>query len=99
NGAVINLNNSIPQSNVVLGGTSTLPGGTGTLNMSGGSQINFTGTAANASLQVGGIDGTGFMSMTGGSTVNAGTTGAAQVAATANSTGVLTVGGGSKITA
>ena len=46
--------------------------------MSGGSSINFTGPAAGASLQVGGVSGTGFMTMAGGSTVNVGATGTAQ---------------------
>ena len=56
NGAVININNTIDGANVILGGTSSLAGGTGTLNMSGGSSINFTGPAASASLQVGGVE-------------------------------------------
>ncbi len=54
NGAVINLNNTIANSSVILGGTASLEGGTGTLNMSGASQINFNGTAASANVQIGG---------------------------------------------
>lgn len=99
NGSVINIDNSISNASVILGGTSSLTGGTGTLNMLGGSSINFTGTAASASLQVGGVGGTGFMTMAGASTVNGGTTGTATVGSTAGSTGTLTVGGGSSITA
>lgn len=99
NGAAININNSIDSSSVILGGTSALAGGTGTLNMSGASTITFTGSAADASLQVGGLNGTGFMTMTGNSIVNVGSTGSASVGATAGSNGTLTVGGGSSITA
>jgi T5SS/PEP-CTERM-associated repeat protein len=99
NGAVININNTIDSASVILGGTSSLAGGTGTLNMSGASAINFTGTAASASLQVGGTSGTGFMTMAGGSTVNVGATGTATVASTAGSAGTLTVGSGSSIAA
>ncbi|MEO8836771.1 MAG: PEP-CTERM sorting domain-containing protein, partial [Caldimonas sp.] len=58
-----------------------------------------TGTAANASLEVGGVGGTGFMTMTGASTVNVGATGSATVGSTAGSNGTLTVGGGSSVTA
>jgi T5SS/PEP-CTERM-associated repeat protein len=99
NGAVVNIANSITSSSVILGGTSTLPGGTGTLNMAGGSQINFTGSAASAGLQVGGTGGAGFMTMTGNSVVNTGATGTALVGNSTDSSGVLAVGGGSKITA
>lgn len=99
NGSVINVNNSVANASVILGGTSSLAGGTGTLNLSGGSSINFTGTAASASLQVGGIGGTGSMTMAGASTVNVGATGSATVGSTAGSNGTLTVGGGSSITA
>ena len=99
NGSVINVNNSISNASVILGGTSSLAGGTGTLNMSSGSSINFTGTAASASLQVGGVGGTGFMSMTGASTVHVGATGSATIGSIAGSTGTLTVGGGSSIAA
>ena len=67
--------------------------------MSGGSSITFTGSAASASLQVGGLGGTGFMTMTGNSIVDIGTTGAASVGATAGSSGTLAVGGGSAILA
>jgi len=98
NGAVINLDNTIASSNVILGGTSSLAGGNGTLNMSGGSAINFTGSAASASLQVGGVSGSGAMSMTGGSTANVGATGSVQVAATAGSSGNLSMSGGSVVT-
>jgi T5SS/PEP-CTERM-associated repeat protein len=98
NGSVININNSITNASVLLGGTGVLAGGTGTLNMSGGSSINFTGSAMGASLQVGAIDGTGFMTMSGASTVNVGATGSAIVGNTAIANGTLTVGGGSSIT-
>jgi hypothetical protein len=40
--------------------------------MSGASQINFTGSAASANVQIGGTSGMGFMSMTGNSAVNVG---------------------------
>ena len=99
NGAVINLNNTIANSSVILGGTASLEGGTGTLNMSGASQINFTGTAASANVQVGGTSGIGFMTMTGNSTVNVGATGTIIVGNNSESTGILSIGGGSKMTA
>ena len=68
--------------------------------MSGGSQINFTGAAASASLQVGGSSGgAGIMSMAGNSIVNVGATGGATVAGVAGSTGSLTLASGSKATA
>ena len=89
NGAVININNTIDGSSVILGGTGVLAGGTGTLNMSGGSSINFTGPAASASLQVGAVGGTGFMTMAGGSTVNVGATGTANVGGNAGTNGTL----------
>jgi T5SS/PEP-CTERM-associated repeat protein len=100
NGAIVNINNSIADSSVILGGTGALTGGTGTLEMSGASQINFTGSAASASLQVGGSNGgTGIMSMAGGSSVNVGATGGVTVAGVSGSTGSLTLSGGSKATA
>jgi T5SS/PEP-CTERM-associated repeat protein len=99
NAAIVNVNNTVASASVILGGTSTLSGGTGTLNMSGGSQINFTGSAASAGIQVGGTGGIGFMTMTGSSTVNVGATGGVVVGNSADSSGFLTVGGGSKITA
>ena len=97
NGAVINIDNSIVNASVILGGTNALEAGTGTLNMSGASSINFTGSAASASLQVGGPSGTGFMTMTGNSVVDTGATGAALVGTATGSTGHLTISGGSKI--
>jgi T5SS/PEP-CTERM-associated repeat protein len=97
NGAAINIANSLPDSSVVLGGTSTLTGGTGTLNMSGGSTITFTGTAAGAAMSIGGQDGNGLMTMTGSSIVNTGTTGVLRVGSSTGSNGNLTIGGGSKI--
>jgi T5SS/PEP-CTERM-associated repeat protein len=99
NGAVINIDNSIANSSVILGGTSALAGGSGTLTMTGGSAINFTGSAASASLQVGGVSGTGSMTMAGNSTVNVGATGSVLVASTAGSAGNLTIGGGSVVSA
>lgn len=99
NGAVINIDNTIENSSVILGGTNVLPGGTGTLNMSGNSRINFVGSAASAALQVGGTAGTGFMTMAGGSSVNVGATGSANVGGNAGTSGTLAVGTGSTITA
>ncbi len=100
NGAVVNINNSVAESSVILGGTGAVAGGTGTLAMSGASQINFTGSAASASLQVGGSSGgIGIMSMMDGSSVNVGATGGVTVAGVAGSTGGLTLSSGSKVTA
>jgi T5SS/PEP-CTERM-associated repeat protein len=99
NGATININNTLDGSSINLGGTSVLPGGTGTLNMSGGSKINFVGPAASAALAIGAVNGTGFMSMTGGSTVNVGAKGNVNVGGNAGTDGTLTVDGGSSITA
>ena len=99
NGAVMNISNTLQGSSINLGGTSVLPGGTGTLNMSGNSSIQFTGPAAGASLAVGAVSGTGFMTMSGGSTVNVGSTGTANVGGNVGTNGTLTVGGGSSITA
>lgn len=98
NGATINIDNSFSGANVLLGGTGTLAAGTGTLNMSGASSINFTGSAASASLQVGATNGgVGIMTMTGNSVVNMGATGNVIVANSAGSTGTLSVSGGSVI--
>jgi T5SS/PEP-CTERM-associated repeat protein len=97
--AVVYINNTTPYSDLNLGGTSVAPGGTGTLNMSGGSTINFTGTAANTSLQVGGSGGTGIMALTGNSVVNMGATGVVLVGANVGSTGTMTIGGGSIVNA
>jgi fibronectin-binding autotransporter adhesin len=100
NGAALNINNSIADASVILGGTGALAGGTGTLNMSGGSTMSFTGLAANASLQVGGSSGgIGIMSMTGGSIVNVGATGDVTVGGPAGSDGKLDLESGSKATA
>ena len=99
-GAVVNINNSIADSSVILGGTGALAGGTGTLNMSGASEINFTGSAARASFDVGGSNGgIGTLSLTENSNVNVGATGGLIVASVAGSTGTLTLSGGSKVTA
>jgi T5SS/PEP-CTERM-associated repeat protein len=97
NGAAINIANSLPDSNVILGGTSVAPGGSGRINMSGGSTITFTGAASGAGLLVGNQSGTGTMSMTGNSIVDTGATGTVQVGSSAGSSGNLTIGGGSKV--
>ena len=97
NGAIIDVHNTTAGSNVILGGTSVLPGGTGTLNMSSGSAINFTGPAAGASLQIGGVTGaggsggTGTITMTGNSVVNLGATGQVFVGGNAGTSGTLTI--------
>lgn len=98
NGSTVRINNSVDGANVILGGTSSLAGGTGHLNMSGASSIAFTGSAANASLQVGGTGGTGFMAMTGASTVDVGATGTVSVGGQAAIAGTLSVASGSSIT-
>ena len=95
-GAVIDIDNTTAGSSVILGGTSALPGGTGTLNLSGGSAINFTGPAANAQIQVGGVSGTGTMTLTGASTVDVGALGETRIGSTAGSIGNLMVSGGSQ---
>jgi T5SS/PEP-CTERM-associated repeat protein len=105
NGAIIDVHNTTAGSNVILGGTSVLPGGTGTLNMSSGSAINFTGPAAGASLQIGGVTGaggsggTGTITMTGNSVVNLGATGQVFVGGNAGTSGTLTIASASAINA
>jgi T5SS/PEP-CTERM-associated repeat protein len=98
NGAAVNIANSLPDSSVLLGGTSVGPGGNGTINMSGGSTITFTGTATGATLGIGASSGgNGTMTMTGSSIVNTGAAGTLQVGSTTGSNGNLTIGGGSRI--
>ena len=97
-GAVVNIDNSVIGSSVLLGGTSNALGGTGTLSLSGGSSINFTGTASGASVGIGVTSGgNGTMTMTGGSTVNIGTQGTLNVGSEAGSTGSVTITSGSKV--
>lgn len=97
NGAAINIANSLPDSSVLIGGTGVAPGGTGTINMSGGSTITFTGAATGATLGVGGPSGSGLMNMSGASIVDTGATGSVQVGSSTGSSGNLTIAGGSKV--
>ncbi len=97
NGAAVNIDNSIPDASVILGGTGALAGGTGTVSMSGGSSIKFTGSAADAFIDIGGSPGgAGIMSMAGSSIVDVGAGGRLAVGGVAGSSGTLEVASGSK---
>jgi hypothetical protein len=80
-----------------VGGTSTGPLGTGTVTLSGASQINVVAASGRASVTVG-RDGSGTMQMLGASSVNVGD-GSVTIARLAGSTGSLSVAGGSTIAA
>ena len=80
-----------------LGGSGLFPGGTGTLALSGGSQIVLDGTAATTTFTVG-REGTGVMTMSGGSSVDVGG-GSAYIGRFAGGNGTLQIGGGSTFAA
>lgn len=71
NGASITVNNSIlPNGGMAIGSDSFVAGGTGTVALSGGSSILFTGSIASGATV--GRNGTGTLSLTGASTVDIG---------------------------
>ncbi len=98
NGSVMTLTNlGSSGASVNLGGSAVGPLGTGTLSLSGASQVRLVAASGLASLTVG-RDGTGTMQMSGASGVDLGD-GKLFIARLAGSTGTLSVSGGSNINA
>jgi T5SS/PEP-CTERM-associated repeat protein len=107
NGAQLLINPTTANGGVIIGGSGTLPGGVGTMTVSGGSEVLVSGTN---DLLIVGRNGTGSLTITGGSTVDvahgAGSTGQTFVGAipasfssTAPLAGTLTVANGSTLDA
>jgi hypothetical protein len=105
NGAQLLINPTTANGGVIIGGSGTLPGGVGTMTVSGGSEVLVSGTN---DLLIVGRNGTGSLTITGGSTVDvahgAGSTGQTFVGAipasfssTAPLAGTLTVANGSTL--
>ena len=75
----------------LLGGPGTALGGNGTINMSGGSSVAFTGTGATPKVVIG-HSGTGLWTMSGASTLSVPADGTIKLGARSTGTGTMTVG-------
>lgn len=98
NGARITIENNTLVGGFSIGGDSFVTGGSGSVSLSGGSSIAFSGSVADRSLNVG-RTGSGSLSLTGGSTVDVGSTGSVLVGRLAGSSGTLDVNSGSRLLA
>lgn len=99
NGAQISLSSDTADAGLSIGGNSLLAGGTGTLEMTGGSSIEFSGSSSR-SLSVGARTGSiGQMSMTEGSSVVLGSNGSAFIGRDVGASGAMAMRDGSTLSA
>ena len=98
NGSVVTLTNlGSSGAGINLGGSTTGPGGTGIVNLSGGSSITINAAMGKAAATIG-ADGTGVMSISGASSLNVGD-GRIVVGRNATGIGTLVASGNSTINA
>jgi len=98
NGARFTVTPTILPGGISVGGDQFLSGGSGSIDLSGGSSISFAGTLSGDSLTVG-YNGSGSATLTGASSIDVGNTGDLRVGRLAGGTGTLGIAGGSVVRA
>jgi T5SS/PEP-CTERM-associated repeat protein len=96
-GAQLTVQNDTAAGGLSVGGDRYYGGGTGTVTLSGGSSIQLLGTVAGGVTV--GYSGTGTMTLSDASTLNAGASGGVFVGRNAGSVGLLSLSGGSSVSA